>query len=498
MKKLAKGWRSPERTVFDRNPYPGRHYARMVAAVAVGASMTACASGAHLRPPAPKVVPSQTAEAMATAHAEAHWWQGFGSPELVLLIEEALRASPTVAAAEATLRQAGAMVAVRAGVNRLPQADASVGAQRQRMNPAALGQPGDPREFAVRNATVSMRYRLDLSGGNTRLLQALSARADFHRFQLAGARLTLAASIATAAVQHAQLSAQLEASRDILQRQNEELVISGERVRLGAASPDEVFTNQARVAQTRADVLAQQSLLQQNAHLIAVLAGRKPGVGVQPHFLLSELTLPTALPAVIPSELVRRRPDIQAAEALMRAANAEYGVAAAKLYPQLDLSAALGSQALSSGVLFGAGTAVWTVATQLTQPLFTPGARAEKSASLAAFDAAASHYQSVVLESLRNTADLLTALEYDAQMLVALNDAYSVSQASLAITQRQYALGAVSYRTVLIAEQQARQTHIAVSVARSKQLLNAIALHHAVGGAPERPRTSEAAERKSP
>ena len=182
----------------------------------------------------------------------------------------------------------------------------------------------------------------------------------------------------------------------------------------------------------------------------------------------------------------------------MRAADAEHGVAVARLYPQLDLSASLGTQALTSGVLFGSGSAIWTLLAQLTQPLFNPGLRAEKRASLAAFDAAASHYQGVVLESLRNTADLLVALDHDARVLVELTSADEASRAALASLQRQYALGSVGYREVLAGGQQAQQARVALVVARAKQLINAVALYQAIGGSPTRSRDTEPAPKEDP
>lgn len=453
---------------------------RTVGSLLLATLLVGCASGGRVS----RGAASDPAPHAVDVSRPAPWWEALGSPALDTLIAEALQASPTVAAAEATLRQSEALVAARAGSNRYPQADASLGTQRQRINPAIFGQPGDAREFGLLSATVSVRYRLDLSGGSRHALEALAARSDYQRYQLDAARLTLSATIATAAVQQAQLTDRLAATVEILRQQEEEVVISRERLRLGAAAPDEVAASQSRAAQTRADVLAQQTLRQQNMHYLAVLAGREPGVGPLPRFTLSDLTLPADLPQVVPSEIVRRRPDIQAAEALLRAADAEHGVAVAKLYPQLDLSAALGSQAISSGVLFGAGSAVWTLVAQLTQPLFTPGLRAEKRASLAAFDAAASHYQSVVLEGLRNTADLLVALDNDARALDALTSADDASQASLSSVKRQYALGALSYREVLVAEQQAQQVRLALVAVRAKQLINAVALNQAVGGRP--------------
>jgi len=197
---------------------------------------------------------------------------------------------------------------------------------------------------------------------------------------------------------------------------------------------------------------------------------------------MADFTLPADVPLVVPSELVRRRPDIQASEALLRAANAEYGVAVARLYPQVNLSAGLGSQALSAGALFGSGTGVWSLVAQLTQPLLNPSLPAEKRAALAAFDAAAANYQGVVLESLRNMADILRALDSDARVLAALAGADAALQAALASVQRQHALGAASRLQVLAATQQAQLSTLDVIGARAQRLLDSVALFQAAGG----------------
>ncbi len=212
-----------------------------------------------------------------------------------------------------------------------------------------------------------------------------------------------------------------------------------------------------------------------------MLAGRAPGAGGVPEFTLADFTLPAELPLIVPSQLVRQRPDIQAAEALLHAANADYGVAVAKLYPQLNLSASLGSQALSSGALFGNGSAVWGLVGQLTQPLFNPGLPAEKRAALAAFDAAAANYQSVVLEALRQVADTLRAVENDAQRLAALAAADAAAQEALQMVEQQYRLGAASYVQLLIARQQAQQTRLGVSAAQAQRLADSVTLFQAMG-----------------
>lgn len=478
----------------------GYNPVRVPTALILAGLLAGCAVGPDFKRPAvPDVpgytaapLPAQTASAPTTlgdaqhfsagASVSAQWWHGLGSSKLDALIEQAFQASPTLASAKATLRQAQEIYSARAGSTLYPQVDAGIGAQRQRTNPSALGQVGDAREFSLYNASIGVHYQLDLAGGNRRALEALAARADYRRYELEGARLTLAANIVTTAITQARLAGQIQSTEAILRAQDEQLQITRERVRLGQAAPDDVLALQTQVEQSRAGLPLLRKQLQQNEHLLAVLTGRAPGAGGLPTFTLEEFTLPSDLPLVLPSELVRRRPDIQAAEALLHAANAEYGVAVAKLYPQLNISASLGSQALSTGALFGGGSAVWSLIGQLTQPLFNPGLPAEKRASLAAFEAAAANYQSVVLEALRNVADVLRALDNDAQTLAALATADTAAQGSLESMRRQYALGAASYIQLLTAQQQAQQNRINLIAAQAQRLVDSAAMYQALGG----------------
>ncbi|MDT8440274.1 MAG: efflux transporter outer membrane subunit [Desulfuromonadales bacterium] len=471
----------------------------MASAIVIGL-LAGCAAGPDFKRPARPAVTTYTTSPLSDITASAptvlgeaqrfaageganpQWWREFGSAKLDALVEEALQASPTLAGAQATLRQAQEVYTGQAGLIRYPQVDASLGAQRQRFNPNSSGLPGATREFDLYNASVGVHYKFDLTGGDRRTLEALAARSDYQQYQLDGARLTLVANIVTTAVIQASFLAQIQTSEAILRAQEEQLTLTRERRRLGQASESEVLSLQTEVEQTRAGIFLLRYQLQQSEHLLAVLAGRPPGAGGLPSFSLQEFTLPAVLPLTVPSELVRTRPDIQAAEALLHAANADYGVAVAKLYPQLSLSANLGSQALTTGALFGSGSAIWRLVAQLTQPLFNPGLPAEKRAALAAFDAAAAHYQGVVLESLRNVADVLRALENDARRLAALSAADAAAQGSLKLMQRRYRLGAASYVQLLIAQQQARQTQIDLIDAQAQRLVDSAALYQAMGG----------------
>ncbi len=483
-----------ERTKTDHNPV------RALTALILVGLLAGCVAGPDFkRPAAPDVysytvapLPAQTTSAPTTlgeaqrfsvgADVSAQWWHDMGSSKLDALIEQAFQASPTLASAKATLRQAQEIYSAQAGSTLYPQVDVGIGAQRQRTNPSTFGQVGDAREFSLYNASVGVHYNLDLAGGNRRALEALAARAEYRRYELEAARLSLAGNIVTTAITQAKLGGQIQATEAILRSQDEQMHITRERVRLGQAAPDEMLALQTQVEQTRAGLPLLRKQFQQSEHLLAALSGRAPGTGGLPTFNLEEFTLPSDLPLILPSELVRRRPDIRAAESLLHAANAEYGVAVAKLYPQLNISTSLGSQALTTGALFGGGSAVWSLVGQLTQPLFNPGLPAEKRASLAAFDAAAANYQSVVLEALRNVADILRAVENDAQTLASLATGDAAALGSLQSMERQYKLGAASYVQLLVAQQQAQQLRINLVAAQAQRLVDSVALYQAMGG----------------
>lgn len=477
-----------------------RPYARFTL-IALLAALAGCAAGPDFQRPAapqanrytPAPVAAQTAAA-AVQHGEpqhladglpveVQWWRSLRAAALDELIEGALLANSTLVAAQATLRQAQEIHAAQAGATLYPQVDAGLGAQRQRFNPGSLGQGGGAREFSLYNVGIEARYSVDLAGGNRRALEALAARTDYRRFELDDARLTVAGNIAFAAIDQARLRAQIEAVSAILRAQEEQLLLARERVRIGRSSPDEALALQTQVEQTRAELPALRGQLQRTEHLLAVLAGRAPGAANTPVFTLADFTLPAELPLLVPSELVRFRPDIQAAEALLHAANAEYGVAVARLYPQLTLGAGAGTQALTTAALFGSGSAVWNVVGQLTQPLFSPGLPAEKRAALAAFDAAAANYQSVVLEALRNVADSLRAVENDAERLTALAEADRAAQGSLRAVAWQYRYGAADYVQLLIAQEQAQRTRVDLAAAQAGRLADSVALYRAMGGA---------------
>ncbi|MBV5327902.1 MAG: efflux transporter outer membrane subunit [Chlorobium sp.] len=461
--------------------------------------LSGCSAGPDfVRPEAPKSTRYTSTEVASRIEAEHigreeaqivvqgevsdSWWEAFNAPKLNGLIAEALIKNPTLESAAATLRQAEYLYKAKGGSTLYPRIDAVSGARREGINGSMTGQEGSQKTFNLFNASLVAGYTFDLSGGNRRQLESLAAKAGYQRFQLAGARLMLAADIASTAIRQAELSGQIAAMEKILDARRQQLQITRERQRLGASSGAEVLAMQAVAEQARAVLPGLRQQLAETRHLLAIFAGQSPDRGEIPSFLLQDFTLPRTLPLRVPSSLVRVRPDIQASEALMKAANADYGAAIAKSFPQITLGVDIGSTALTLASLFGGGSLVWGVGGQLVQPLFNRGTGAEQDAAKAGFDAAAANYRQSVLKGLKEVADVLTALENDAQTLSACRDADEAIQAELRIMESRYRLGSASFLEMLQAQGEAEQYRIELIKAESRRLSDTVAFYQAMGG----------------
>lgn len=474
---------------------------RHILGLLFGLSLLAgCAVGPDFKPPAaPKVTAYTRSADISQAGTDKHasgksqilvrgmavkpdWWTLFGSHRLDKLVKQALQNNPSLAAASATLRQAQQLYAAQAGSSLYPTVGAKLSASRNRINAAAFGQQSGGTIFNLYNAGVAVNYNLDVFGGNRRALEALAAQADYQRFQLAAARLAVAGNVVTTAFTQAQLAAQVDATEAILRAQQNQLDIARKRFALGAIARMEMLSLQTQLEQTRASLPALRNKLEQTNHLLAVLIGEMPAAADLPQFQLKDFTLPDKLPVSVPSDLVRQRPDIQASSAMLHAATAKYDVAVSNLYPQINLSASLGSQALTTSALFGPGSLIWSVAGQLAQPLFNAGLGAGANAAEASLQAAGANYRQTVLQALRNVADVLRQLANDSDALQAQTAAEASSREALRLVQQQYKVGAASYLQLLTAQQQAQQTRIGLITAQAARLADTAALYQAMGG----------------
>jgi NodT family efflux transporter outer membrane factor (OMF) lipoprotein len=400
-----------------------RRFALLASTAALGACTTV---GPDFKAPAPPpasagyVSPTEHAPSgvvVAAAGPEDHWWGGFGSPALSRAVEAAVAGSPTLEAARARLAAAREEVAVAAG-GRYPQVNFGAAVGREKQSVAPFGLKPDtialPPNFNLYQVGLTASYSLDLFGGVRRTIEARQAMADTRHFELDAAAAALAGNAATRAIEIASVRAQLAALDEILAADNETLSLVRKQRDVGSVSDRDVVAADAQLAADQALRPPLQQQLSAAGHSLAALVGTSPAEFAAPEITLADLRLPAQLPVSLPSELVRARPDIRAAEAQLHTASAEVGVATAQLYPQITLSAGYTASSLNGSPLFSPGAAAWSLLGGLAQPLFDGGSRrAGKRAAIAEFNASAADYRQTVLLAFAQVGDTLTALDHD-------------------------------------------------------------------------------------
>jgi NodT family efflux transporter outer membrane factor (OMF) lipoprotein len=478
-----------------RQPTVNKPIIKLAVVTAVAVLVTGCAVGPDFQKPAPPAVKGYTAEPLPARPSStdaqqfvegrdipAQWWTLFHSPALNQLVEQSLKANPNLQAAQATLRQAQENVYAAEGTL-FPSVNANGSVVREKSNGAQNGQRFPGSLFTLYNASVSVSYGIDLFGIARRGLESVEAQQEFERFQLEGAYLTLTSNVVTTAVQEASLRAQIAATREIIDAEAQQLDMLQKQYSVGAVSQSSVLAQQTALAQTRASMPQLEKQLTQIRNQLGALAGYFPSENGAAEFDLEMLQLPQELPVSLPSKLVEQRPDIRAAESQLHAASAKIGVATASMLPQLTLSANAGSVANSAGDLFSTGSGIWSVGAGLLQPIFRGGTLLhQKRAAVAAYDAAAAQYRSVVLSAFKDVANVLDALQSDTRIFEAQTAAAQSAADSLDITRKQYQIGAASYLALLNAQRAYQQTRIALAQARATRYADTAALFQSLGG----------------
>jgi NodT family efflux transporter outer membrane factor (OMF) lipoprotein len=471
--------------------------------LAIGVALAGCAVGPDFERPEAPAVDRYTREPLPQATNSAdieggeaqrfvqgldipgQWWTLFHSPALNALIEQALKNNPTLPAAEAALRQAWENVYAAQGAF-FPTAVASYSASSNKTATGVVftaASSGSPY-FTLHTAQVVVSYVPDVFGGTRRQVESLMATAEFQRFQIEAAYLTLTSNVVAAAVQEASLRGQIAATEEIIRIETEALGILRKQFEFGQVAGADVAAVEATLAQAQATLPPLQKQLAVQRDLLTALIGRLPSQEPAEKFDLASLQLPQELPVSLPSNLVDQRPDIQSAQAQLHAASALIGVAIAAQLPQFTLTANAGTVANQIGQLFiTPGTAFWTVAGNVAQTIFDAGTLLHKKrAADAAFDETAAMYRSTVITAFQNVADALHALQSDAETLKAAVAAERAAFKSLEIARRQLQLGAIGYLGLLTTENTYQTALIALVQAQAARYADTAALFQALGG----------------
>jgi NodT family efflux transporter outer membrane factor (OMF) lipoprotein len=450
---------------------------------------TTPAAGSYTRPDVSSTtasidVPGGEAQLLSYGKDIPHdWWTLFQSQQLNGLVEQSLKANPSITAAQQALRQAQELIAAQRGLF-YPTVLASTSPSYQRQSAALSPILGSNElRFSLFTHQVIVGYTPDVFGGNRRQVESLKAQAENQRFQLEAAHLTLTSNVVAAAVQEASLRAQIAATREIISISSKSVELVRRQLQFGAVAGLEVAAQETALAQVQQTLPPLQKQEEQNRDLLIALAGQLPAEDLDQTFDLAAFHLPEDLPLSLPSKLVEQRPDVRAAEGQLQAASAQIGVAAANRLPQFTITAPLGGASTNIFRTFTEGNAFASVLGDVSQTIFDAGTlRHRQRAAEAAYKEAAAQYRSTVITAFQNVADTLYALQSDAESLTAAVAAERAAKRTLDITLKQQEFGAVNYLALLSAQQAYQQALIALVQAQANRLSDTAALFQALGG----------------
>jgi NodT family efflux transporter outer membrane factor (OMF) lipoprotein len=472
---------------------------RLLAVSASALAFTACATvGPDFKPPEGPQGAAAASYAMAgdaaptgvrlspEARVAGPWWQAFGSPELDRTIRQALADSPSVAEARANLERAQAQARATRGAQ-FAQVDANASAERERINLAAFGFKGFPGQAPISNPTInlyqvggSVSYDLDLFGGKKRATEAANAKAQSAARQADAAYLSLSGNMAMQAMKVASLRAQIAATQEIVADDRRVIEIVRNAEAAGGEAHSALSGGVAQLAEDQALIPPLQRDLDAARHQMALLAGKSPAEWTAPDFDLARLTAPAEVPVSLPSQLIRNRPDILAAEADLHASTAAVGVAVAAQYPDIRLSAVLTQEAINPADIFRTDAAAWTVLGGVTAPIFHGGTlRANRRAAEADARASLARYEQTVLRAFVQVSDVLSNLGSDQQTIVSLQEASRAAEASAQDARNALRLGGGPMVDVVQAQRTLSRARRALVEAQGRRMSDLVELYAA-------------------
>jgi len=412
----------------------------------------------------------------------ANWWNLFGSKQLDATVAEGFANNPSLEAAQASLRQSDDNLRAGYGIF-YPQVNADLIPERQKFSPARFGSPAPANIFNLVTLSATVSYSLDIFGGQHRAIENLQSQVDLQRSTLLAAYLSLSGNIVNSAIAMAAYRGEIEYTEQLIALQKELIAITEKQVQAGTVPFASVLSLRSQLAALEAALPPLRQMLSQSEHLLATLAGHAPAEWVPAPVSMAELTLPDKLPLSLPSELVRQRPDILAAEAQLHGASANIGVATAALFPSFTLNGTFGQNATSMSGFFGSNSNFWSIGADLAAPLFNGGTlSAKKQAAVDAYRQSLAVYRQTVLGAFAQVADTVRALEHDAETMQAQSRSVSASEQSLHLSQVNYQAGLTNYLQVLAADIQYHQARLGYLQARAQRLQDTTALFVALGG----------------
>lgn len=425
------------------------------------------------------LLPEQFEQPLAAAGTlDDRWWQLYRDSELDLLISKALTYNSSLLEAAARIEEAQANLK-QAGASLLPSLDLQGGASRSGSS-STTGIPGPTSRQSFKLA-VNTAFELDFWGKLKRYREGAAASLISSQYQRDTVALSLVADISSQYLQLRSLDSQIQALDLLLKNRSDSLSLIDKRVQAGIANELDLRQAQTALLAVKAqklELVRSRALLN---HQLALLSG-EPGLQIAAD-TLDDLPLPPAVPAGLPSELLNKRPDLQAAEQQLVAAQANVSVAKTAFYPSISLTGQLGAESRELNDLFKADSRLWSLGIALDLPLFDSGQReAQQQKMEAQQKQLLATYTGKLRTAFKEVRDALSENRLSAELEQAQDQRVKAARDLLHLAQVRYEAGYVSYSDVLDAHKSLQEAELGRIQSRSDRLVASVQLMKALGG----------------
>ncbi|CAH0496050.1 efflux transporter outer membrane subunit [Novosphingobium sp. CECT 9465] len=445
---------------------------------------------AHVPPPASAAIPEPAAwrdGATGSAAVDPRWWEAFNDPKLTALIERALARNTDVLLAAARVQEAQATIRLARSAA-LPTLDAVGGGQYAR----SIGAAGVITSTALQ-PEIQLNWQVDLFGRLSRLTDAARLRYVASQADRDAVALAVSAEVAQAYIGLLALDAQLLVSQQTVTSRAEALRLAADQARVGYTSQFELTQAESEYEAVQQGIPQIQFAIQAQENALSRLTGDLPGAIVRGRNL-RDFPLPVA-PVTLPSDLLRRRPDIASAEFAVAASDATLASDRAAFLPQVAISAALG-QLLVNSLDYDPVT-VWSLGGSVLAPIFAGGRlTAQVDATAAQRDQAAFAYRGTVLTAFAEVETAMNGITRYAEQIERLHNRLIILQRSVALATDRYQGGYASYLEQLDAQRNLYATELDAISVRQSQLENIVTLYRALGGGWQRAVLTDAVSRR--
>jgi len=413
----------------------------------------------------------------------ARWWTVFGDPVLTSLVDRAAAGSLDLKLAEARIREARAARAVAAG-GLGPALDASGSYRRSRSSVAGAQEKTATVTADQYQAGFDAAWEIDLFGGRRRSLEATEADLEAAVESRRDTMVRLMAEVARNYIQLRAYQQQIAITGQNLAAQQHSARLTRARFEGGFVSGLDVANADAQVAETAAQVPVLELSARQTLYNIGILIGEAPAAldaELSPAGAIAQA--PPEVPAGIPSDLLRRRPDIRQAEARIHAATARIGVAVAELFPRFTVSGAAGYRSDDFSSLLEGSSRFWSLGPSAVWRLFESGGlRAGVEVQKALQEQEVIAYQQTVLAALQEVENALVASVKEQAHRDALAAAVAANRKAVSLAEKLYVEGMTDFINVLQAQQSLYSTENALAQSTAAVSLNLVAVYKALGG----------------